>query len=194
MITTAGRVPGGVRDRVPAGVAGRVPGGVLARVAGYVPGGMAGRVAGGVAATVAVADAVLAGSGRRRARWLTKPALVPAIALATGVRPSGPAAVALAGSWAGDVALLSRSEAGLLGGIGGFAIAHAAYLKAIRALPPGPRSAGPGPAAAGPATAGPATEGPATEGPAGPGPAGPGPAGPGPAGVGPAGASPGARG
>jgi uncharacterized membrane protein YhhN len=83
----------------------------------------------GVAAAVAVADAVLAGSGARRARWLTKPALVPAIAAAT---PGRPPALALGASWAGDVALLSRSEAGLLGGIAGFAVAHAAYLARIR--------------------------------------------------------------
>jgi uncharacterized membrane protein YhhN len=86
-----------------------------------------------VAAAVAVTDAALAGSPApwaRRARWVTKPAVVPAIA--AGARPSGPLAVALAASWAGDVALLSRSDAGLVGGIGGFAVAHAAYLTAIR--------------------------------------------------------------
>lgn len=77
-------------------------------------------------------DAALAASGApwaRRARWVTKPALVPAIAAAG---PGRPPALALGASWAGDVALLSRSDAGLLGGITAFAVAHAAYLSAIR--------------------------------------------------------------
>ncbi len=85
-----------------------------------------------MAAAVAVADAALTGSRApwaRRARWVTKPALVPAIAAAG---PGRPPAIALGASWAGDVALLSRSGAGLLGGIAAFAVAHAAYLRAIR--------------------------------------------------------------
>ena len=85
-----------------------------------------------MAAAVAAADVVLAGSRApwaRRARWLTKPALVPAVAAAV---PGRPPALALGASWAGDVALLSRSDAGLLGGIAGFAVAHAAYLARIR--------------------------------------------------------------
>jgi uncharacterized membrane protein YhhN len=66
---------------------------------------------------------------------MTKPAVVPAIVLAVrsgGGRPSGTLATALAGSWAGDVALLSSSDAGFLGGVGGFAVAHLAYLAEIR--------------------------------------------------------------
>ncbi|HEY6746313.1 MAG TPA: lysoplasmalogenase family protein [Mycobacteriales bacterium] len=90
----------------------------------------------GLAAAVAVADVLLAGSRApwaRRARWVTKPALVPAIAAAV---PARPPALALGASWAGDVALLSRSDAGLLGGIAGFAVAHAAYLTRIFGLGP----------------------------------------------------------
>lgn len=86
----------------------------------------------GLTAAVAVADAVLAGSRApwaHRARWVTKPALVPAIA---ATAPGRPPVLALGASWAGDVALLSRPDAGLLGGIAGFAVAHGAYLARIR--------------------------------------------------------------
>jgi uncharacterized membrane protein YhhN len=101
---------------------------------------------------VAVADGGLAAAGARRARWLTKPAVVPAIALAArsgGGRPPRGLDAAQAGSWVGDVALLSRSDAGLLGGVAGFAAAHLAYLAEIRrcAHPPAGvgRPAGRGP-------------------------------------------------
>lgn len=96
-----------------------------------------------VAVAVAVADSALAGSPGawpRAARMVTKPAVVPAIAATRG-RPSGPLAVALAGSWVGDVVLLSRSDAGLLGGVGSFAVAHVAYLTAIRRRYPTPPDA-----------------------------------------------------
>jgi uncharacterized membrane protein YhhN len=82
----------------------------------------------GAAAAVAAVDAVSAGRGARR---VAKPLVVPAVAYAAGVR-GGPPGLALAASWAGDVALLRTSEAGLLGGIGGFAVAHGAYLTALR--------------------------------------------------------------
>ena len=49
--------------------------------------------------------------------------------------------MALAASWAGDVALLSRSDAGLLGGVGSFAAAHVAYVTAIRRRYPAPPDA-----------------------------------------------------
>jgi len=85
---------------------------------------------------------------------VTKPAVVPAIALAARSAGRPPAAVdaALVGSWVGDVALLSRSDAGLLGGIGGFAAAHLAYLAGTRrfAATAGPHpTAGPHHAAGG---------------------------------------------
>lgn len=97
---------------------------------------------------IAATDSALAAGGARRARWVTKPALVPAIALAArsgARRPSRTLDVALAGSWAGDVALLSRSDAGLLGGVGGFALAHFAYLAEIRRRASAPPSGAPAP-------------------------------------------------
>ena len=81
----------------------------------------------------AAADTVAAAAGARRWRWLTKPALMPLLAAATGPRAPRPA---LAGSWAGDVALLGTGDAPLAAGIGGFAAAHVAYLRALRALRP----------------------------------------------------------
>ena len=93
------------------------------------------RTAWGAALAISVVDSALAAAGAQRARRVTKPAVVPAIALAVrsgGGQPSRTLDVALAGSWLGDVALLSRSDAGLLGGVGGFAVAHLAYLKEIR--------------------------------------------------------------
>jgi uncharacterized membrane protein YhhN len=95
-------------------------------------------------AAIAAADTALSASTSprlRQARALTKPALLPAIALAArahGRRPSGPLAVALAASWVGDVALLSRSDPALLGGMAGFAVAHLGYLIEIRRRFPGP--------------------------------------------------------
>jgi uncharacterized membrane protein YhhN len=82
----------------------------------------------GAAATV---DTVAAAARARRLRVLTKPALMPLLAFAAG--PRAPRA-ALAGSWAGDVALLGAGDAALAGGIGGFAAAHLAYLRDVRAL------------------------------------------------------------
>jgi uncharacterized membrane protein YhhN len=67
-----------------------------------------------------MADAVLAASRSPRSRP------------ARGHRPSGPLGVALAASWLGDVALLSRSDPALLGGIAGFTVAHLSYLIEMR--------------------------------------------------------------
>jgi uncharacterized membrane protein YhhN len=111
--------------------------------------GGGGRWAGKVAMAIAVADTALAGSTApwaRPVRLLTKPALIPAVAAAVrarGGRPSRPVTLALAGSWAGDVALLSRSDAGLLGGVAGFAVAHLAYLTEIRRRHPAAARRGP---------------------------------------------------
>lgn len=91
-------------------------------------------------ALAALLDTVFAGAGR--ARWVTKSALMPLLATAAG-SGTGPAVrVALAGSWLGDVALLGsshpdRGERALLGGVGGFAVAHAGWLTAIGAARPG---------------------------------------------------------
>ncbi|MDN5859187.1 MAG: lysoplasmalogenase [Pseudonocardia sp.] len=84
-------------------------------------------------AGTAAADTIAAASGSRRLRWFTKPALMPLLAVAVGAgAPRG----ALAGSWAGDVALLSSGDLPLAGGIAGFAAAHVAYLRALRGLRP----------------------------------------------------------
>jgi uncharacterized membrane protein YhhN len=80
---------------------------------------------------VTLVDTVAAAARARRLRLLTKPALMPLLAMAVG--PRAPRA-ALAGAWAGDVALLGAGDAALAGGIGGFAAAHVAYLRAVRAL------------------------------------------------------------
>ena len=101
---------------------------------------------------MAAADAGLAAAGARRARWVTKPAVVPAVALAArsgGRSPSRALGAALTGSWAGDVALLSRSEGGLLGGVGGFAAAHVAYLAEISRFAAATASAAHGPVGSG---------------------------------------------
>ena len=134
---------------------------------------MSPRAAWSAALAIAAADSALAAGGARRARWVTKPALVPAIALAArsgGMRPSRTLDVALAGSSAGDVALLSRSEAGLLGGVGGFALAHFAYLAEIRRRASAPPSSAPAPpgdrAIDAGAPGGPATDASAPGGPA----------------------------
>ena len=80
---------------------------------------------------MALVDTVAAAAGARRLRLLTKPALMPLLAFAVG--PRAPRA-ALAGAWAGDVALLGTGDAALAGGIGGVAAAHVAYLRDVRAL------------------------------------------------------------
>ena len=86
-----------------------------------------------------VADTVAAALGALRVRRLTKPALMPRLAAAAGPRAPRPA---LAGSWAGDVALLGAGDAALACGIGGFAAAHVAYLRALRTLRPARQAPG----------------------------------------------------
>lgn len=101
-----------------------------------------------VAVGVAVVDAALAAGSApwmRRARWVTKPAVVPAIAAAVhagGGRPDPALRTALVASWAGDVALLSTRDAGFLAGVTGFAAAHLAYLQAIRSTDTAPPRTG----------------------------------------------------
>jgi uncharacterized membrane protein YhhN len=82
-------------------------------------------------------DALLAGRtsrSARRARAVTKPLLMPALALTTA-SASAPAPtlvrhvrVAQGFSWLGDVALLGRSRASFLAGVAAFAGAHGAYI------------------------------------------------------------------
>ena len=80
---------------------------------------------------VAAADVVLAGTGRRRLRWLTKPALMPLLA-ATEARSTDPLVVAGLGfSWLGDVALLSEGQGPFTAGLIAFLVAHLCYIAAL---------------------------------------------------------------
>lgn len=85
-------------------------------------------------AGLSVADTFLAGRPQtgwvRAARVVTKPALMPALAAAAP--PSSPAlAVATAGSWKGDVALMLDGPRAYRWGIVSFAAAHAGYVAAL---------------------------------------------------------------
>ena len=87
---------------------------------------------------LAAVDSRLAGSPSRwahRARFLTKPLLMPALAgsLATHAQAaSSPlrtsTLLAQAGGWGGDVALLGTGTKPFLAGAGSFALGHVAYL------------------------------------------------------------------
>jgi uncharacterized membrane protein YhhN len=80
-------------------------------------------------AAVAGVDAVLAATGRDRARRLTKPLLMPVLMVDCD-RPSRPA---LALSGAGDIALLGRGPVAFRAGLGCFLAAHLAWIRALRA-------------------------------------------------------------
>jgi uncharacterized membrane protein YhhN len=84
-------------------------------------------------AAVAAADAVLAASGRRRARRATKPLLMPLL-LAGRDRPTQRA---LALSGAGDVALLGVGTGAFRAGLSAFLAAHVAWVAALRTRPGG---------------------------------------------------------
>ena len=85
----------------------------------------------GVFVALAAADTVLAGMGRGRPRWLTKPLLMPAL-MAGSDRESWPA-LALGG--AGDVALLGSSDAAFTAGLACFLAGHAAWIHALQQRP-----------------------------------------------------------
>ena len=93
------------------------------------------RGARGVFVALAAADTVLAGVGRDRPRWLTKPLLMPAL-MASSDRGSW-RALALGG--AGDVALLGSSDAAFTAGLACFLAGHAAWIHALRQRPGGGR-------------------------------------------------------
>jgi uncharacterized membrane protein YhhN len=93
------------------------------------------RGARGVFVALAVADTLLAGAGRERQRWLTKPLLMPVL-MAGSDRGSQPA-LTLGG--AGDVALLGRSDASFTAGLACFLAGHAAWIHALRQRPGGGR-------------------------------------------------------
>jgi uncharacterized membrane protein YhhN len=83
--------------------------------------------------TLAAADTVLAGMGRDRLRWLTKPLLMPAL-IAGSDRSSRRA---LAFGAAGDVALLGRGNAAFTAGLVSFLAGHVAWIAALRQRPGG---------------------------------------------------------
>lgn len=82
---------------------------------------------------LAAADTFLAGAGRDRARWLTKPFLMPALMVGRG----RPAQRALALGGAGDVALLGSGEAAFTAGLVSFLAGHVAWIIALRQRPGG---------------------------------------------------------
>jgi uncharacterized membrane protein YhhN len=85
--------------------------------------------------TLAAADTVLAGMGRDRPRWLTKPLLMPAL-MAGSDRSSRRA---LAFGAAGDVALLGSGDAAFTAGLVSFLAGHVAWIAALRQRPGGGR-------------------------------------------------------
>ncbi|HSE10289.1 MAG TPA: lysoplasmalogenase [Nocardioidaceae bacterium] len=91
--------------------------------------------------TLAATDTYLAGrSGKaaRRARYVTKPLLMPALAASTQLASDESGGATVRGvqaaqlfSWGGDVALLGKSEKSFLTGVGSFFAAHVAYIAAF---------------------------------------------------------------
>ena len=108
---------------------------------------------------LAAVDSYLAsrpGTAARRVRFVTKPLLMPVLATATQLGGRGRSDGLLRGtqvaqlfSWKGDVALLGSSRLSFLRGVGGFFIAHVAYIAAFASArdpeaslsDPGPRTA-----------------------------------------------------
>ena len=96
----------------------------LAAAAGYV--------------ALAAVDTVLAGTtskAARRARFVSKPLLMPVLGAAFTEATPGRSdtmrrstVAAQAFSWGGDVALLGRGDRAFLAGVGSFFAAHAAYI------------------------------------------------------------------
>ena len=91
------------------------------------------RRARGVFVALAAADTVLAGVGRDRPRWLTKPLLMPAL-MASSDRGSWRA---LALGCVGAVALLGDSDAAFTAGLASFLAGHLAWIIALRQRPGG---------------------------------------------------------
>lgn len=85
---------------------------------------------------LAALDTVLAGSTSswaHRARFATKPLLMPVLAASLATAPGGaslrtPVLAAQAAGWVGDVALLSEERRPFLTGTAGFAVGHGAYV------------------------------------------------------------------
>ncbi|MDX8034062.1 lysoplasmalogenase [Lentzea sp. BCCO 10_0856] len=93
-------------------------------------------------AVAAVVDSIAATVQRAKAvRPISKTALMPALAVASPPRDPG-MAVGLAGSWAGDVALLGDSDRAFRTGLFSFLVAHIGYTAALaRRSRPGSRKA-----------------------------------------------------
>ncbi|HEY0952564.1 lysoplasmalogenase [Nocardioides sp.] len=102
------------------------------------------RAAGAVFGALALTDAVLAAGPQRwqRARLVTKPLLMPALAAST--RGEGRLLGAQAFSWGGDLALLGAGRRPFLAGVGSFFAAHLSYVAAFRARSTQPVLATPG--------------------------------------------------
>lgn len=81
-------------------------------------------------------DIALSAAGRREARRLTKPVLMPLLAAQVMASQSegegGLVAAGLGLSWLGDVALLGEGEAAFTAGLSSFLAAHLCYLAAFR--------------------------------------------------------------
>jgi uncharacterized membrane protein YhhN len=87
-------------------------------------------------AVVAATDVAFAATGNRRARRLTKPLLMPLLAIdvlgAGDVEGTKPLVLAGLGmSWLGDVALMAQGEGAFAAGLSGFLAAHGCYLVAL---------------------------------------------------------------
>lgn len=82
-------------------------------------------------AALALADTLLAASGRDRARRATKPLLMPLLS----VSRDAPTRRALLLGGAGDVALLGRGQGAFTAGLGSFLLGHVAWVAALRARP-----------------------------------------------------------
>lgn len=82
-------------------------------------------------AIAAIVDSIAAAArGTGALRKVTKTALMPALAVAAPPRDPG-MAVGLAGSWAGDVALLGESDTAFRTGLFSFLAAHLGYTAAL---------------------------------------------------------------
>jgi uncharacterized membrane protein YhhN len=95
-----------------------------------------------VYAVAAIVDSIAATvRGTKAVRSVTKTALMPLLATATPPRDPG-MAIGLAGSWAGDVALLGDSDRAFRAGLFSFLVAHLGYTAALtRKSQPGARKA-----------------------------------------------------
>ena len=90
---------------------------------------MRARTAGRTAyAGLAAADTALAATGRRGARRLTKPLLMPALLPGS----DGPTRMALLAGGCGDIALLGDGQAAFTTGLGCFLAGHLAWIRALR--------------------------------------------------------------